>query len=168
MILNAQTYVPTQEEEEKEGPRLPGPHEDPRGTPGVKGPAAERAQAVGSISHLMERRYRLRANEDFQRVRNEGRTWAHPLLVLCSLPNRLPHSRFGFSVSRRVAKATVRNRVKRVMREAVRLRLPSITSGYDLIFIARAPVVGATFRDVETAIEELLSQAGLLRRPGDR
>lgn len=44
MVIDyAQTDLSTQEEKETEGPRLPGPHEDPRGTPGVKGPATERA-----------------------------------------------------------------------------------------------------------------------------
>lgn len=111
----------------------------------------------------MERRCRLRENEDFQKVRQEGRSWTQPLMVLCALPNGLSYSRFGFSVSRRVGKATVRNRVKRMMREAVRRRMPEIPLGQDVIFIARAPIAKAPFPEVETVVQRLLSQAGLIK-----
>lgn len=84
-------------------------------------------------------------------------------MVLCLLPNGLSHSRFGFSVSRRIGKATVRNRVKRMMREAVRRRISEIPPGQDLVFIARAPIARAPFREVETTVERLLSQAGLIK-----
>jgi len=114
----------------------------------------------------MERRYRLREDRDFQGVRQEGASWPHPLLVLFALPNGLSHNRFGFSVSRRIGKATVRNRLKRLVREAVRKRLPHIAPGYDLVFLARSAVAGADFRQVEAAVEGLLGQAGLLRKEG--
>jgi len=112
----------------------------------------------------MERRYRLRENEEFQKVRQEGHSWAQPLAVLCVLPNGLSHSRFGFSVSRRIGKATVRNRVKRVMREAVRRRMSEIPPGHDLVFIARAPIARAPFQEVEAEVGRLLSQAGLIKK----
>ncbi len=110
----------------------------------------------------MERRYRLRDNEQFQRVRKEGRSWSHPLLVLCVLPNDLDHSRFGFSVSKRVGKAVVRNRAKRLLREAARLRHEIIAPGQDLVFIARSPIRNANLLEVDQAVGELLQQSGLL------
>jgi len=85
----------------------------------------------------MERRYRLTDNEQFQRVKKEGRSWSHVLLVLCALPNELDYSRFGFSVSKRVGKAAVRNRAKRLLRESARARQAAIAPGQDLVFIAR-------------------------------
>jgi len=110
----------------------------------------------------MEKRYRLRDNEQFQRVRKEGRSWSHPLLVLCVLPNGLHHSRFGFSVSKRVGKAVVRNRTKRLLREVARLRQDMIAPGQDLVFIARTPIKEADLLEVDRAVEKVLRQAGLL------
>jgi ribonuclease P protein component len=109
----------------------------------------------------MERKYRLRLNVDFQRVRKKGRSWANNLMVLCALPNDLEHSRFGFAVSKRIGKAAVRNRVRRRMREAVRLRHISISEGWDVVFIARSAIAYARYADISRAVEDLLRRASL-------
>jgi ribonuclease P protein component len=111
----------------------------------------------------MERRYRLKLNADFQRVRQKGKSWVNRWIVLCALPNDLEHSRFGFAVSKRIGKSVVRNRIRRRMREAVRLHRPAIVDGWDLVFIARAPIVDATYSDIYHAVEELLRRADLFR-----
>ena len=111
----------------------------------------------------MKKRSRLRKNLDFQRVRREGRSWAHPLLVLCALRNDLGYSRFGFSASKRVGGAVVRNRVRRLMREATRLRQAMIADGWDVVIIARQPMREANFYQVDRAVEQLLRRAGLLK-----
>jgi len=83
------------------------------------------------------------------------------------LPNDLEHSRFGFSVSHWVGKAVVRNRAKRLTREATRLRQGDIKEGWDLVFIARNPIREADFRQVDQAVEQLLRRAGLLKTAGE-
>ena len=70
--------------------------------------------------------------------------------------------RAGFSVSKKVGKATVRNRVKRLMREGLRANLMQVKPGYDLIFTARPPAARATFGEIRQAIEELLMRGALL------
>jgi len=111
----------------------------------------------------MEKRLRLRKNSDFQRVYRKGHSWAHPLLVLYALRNDLGYSRFGFSASKRVGGAVVRNRARRLMREAIRLRQAMIADGWDVVIVARRPMGEANFHQVDQAVEQLLRRARLLK-----
>jgi ribonuclease P protein component len=73
--------------------------------------------------------------------------------------------RVGFSVSKKVGKATVRNRVKRRMREAVRSRLSAVRPGHDLLFVARPAAAGATFLQLGESVEYLLRRTRVLSQP---
>jgi ribonuclease P protein component len=112
----------------------------------------------------MRRKYRLRANADFQRLRREGRSFVHPLLVALTLPNGLEHSRFGFAVGRRLGKAVDRNLLKRRMRESVRVRIQrdEIAGGWDIVLIARRGAPNAPFHQVDEAIGLVLRRAGVV------
>ncbi|HYY87615.1 MAG TPA: ribonuclease P protein component [Chloroflexota bacterium] len=111
----------------------------------------------------MKREQRLRSAADFQRAREAApRAWAHPLLVLYAAPNDLPVSRIGITVSSRVGKAVVRNRVRRRIREAARVLVPVLPPGRDLLFIARPPSANASWVELKEAVERVLTRAGLL------
>lgn len=112
------------------------------------------------------RKFRLRKRRDFERVYREGRSWSHPLLILRAHPNGLEHSRFGFVASKRLGKAVVRNRARRLMREATRLRVEKIAPGWDVVLIAREPLLKADFRHIGEALEQLLRRAHLWREAG--
>lgn len=114
----------------------------------------------------MNRRYRLTDGERLQQVRREGASQAHPLIVLCWLPNGQPVSRCAFVVSRRIGKAVVRNRARRRMREAVRLMWDAVQPGWDLVWIARTAIVKAEFVELQAACLRLLRGARLLAATG--
>lgn len=118
----------------------------------------------------MRKRNRLRANADFKRVRRKGRAFVHRLLVLAVAANGLEQSRFGFVVGRRIGKAAERNRVRRRMRESVRLRLQKgeIAAGWDVVLVARSPIRGASFHQVDEAIGLMLRQAAELQTSSQR
>ncbi len=109
----------------------------------------------------MKRADRLTKSVQFATVYNEGSTRADRLLVLKALPNQLEISRFGISVSKRVGSAVVRNRVKRVLREI--LRLEAYSPGWDFVFIARNPAAESKYRDLKESALKLLSRAGVSR-----
>lgn len=93
-------------------------------------------------------------------VYNKGSSWVNNLLVMKALSNGLALSRYGFSVGRRVGKAVVRNKVKRLLREI--MRSTSLQPGWDIIFIARSYTAGVNYAELEAAVRTLLSRAGLL------
>jgi ribonuclease P protein component len=116
----------------------------------------------------VKRRYRVRSNARFQEIRQKGRSLSNDLAVLCALPNGLPYSRFGFSVSARIGGAVQRNRIKRQLREAVRLRMAEVSPGWDVIFIARRPIRDARYEQMDRACARLLRRAHLLEPGADR
>lgn len=99
---------------------------------------------------------------EYALVYSKGSSLVSDLVVMKTLPNGLTLSRYGFSVSRRVGKAVVRNRVKRLLREI--LRLTSLQPGWDIVFIARPLAAGANYTRLEKSVKVLLSRAGLLSR----
>ncbi|MDQ3702697.1 MAG: ribonuclease P protein component [Chloroflexota bacterium] len=114
----------------------------------------------------MEPQHRLRAAKDFERARKQGRSWGSALLVLHAVHLPLPHqaTRCGFSVSRRVGGAVVRNRVRRRLRDIVRRRMSVLPAGWLLVITARPPAAKAPTTELTLALDGLLQRAGLRSR----
>ena len=85
---------------------------------------------------------------------------ANQLLVIRVLPNGLDRSRFGFLVSKRIGKAIVRNRLRRRLREAV--RLAPVKAGWDAVFIVRIGAERAKYQQLKQATDNLLRRTRLL------
>jgi ribonuclease P protein component len=112
----------------------------------------------------VKRAFRLRQATDFSRVRRNGKSFQHPLVVLVALPNAEGTLRIGVSAGRAVGTAVVRNRAKRQLRASIDRLLPYLASGWDLIFLARAPIGVAHFDNISTGVSSVLHRAGLLQR----
>ncbi len=115
---------------------------------------------------MLPKEHRLTHTREFTRVRRFGRSSGGPVLALYVLPTRSRAIKAGFSVSKRVGKATVRNRVKRLLREAVRHRLPEIKPGCDLVFIARPAASQATYDQMTEAVLAALRRTHALQPAG--
>lgn len=108
---------------------------------------------------------RLRRAREFERVRQQGRTYRSPLLLLGVAPALEPHrptARCGLLVSRRLGKAVVRNKIRRRLREIMRRTLPLVAPEWDLVLIARPAAATASFSALVETVVELLRRARLL------
>lgn len=113
----------------------------------------------------MRRELRLRRKNDFDNVFRKGRSWNNELLVLRSIPNDLPHNRYGFITSKRLGKAVVRNRTRRRIREVMRV-LPLATS-WDVVISAKTKAATADFHQLRASVMDLVTRAGLLTEGAD-
>lgn len=112
-------------------------------------------------SEVMRGEQRLTKRRQYALVYRDGRSWVNSLVVMKALPNGFTLSRYGFSVSRQVGKAVTRNRVKRRLREI--LRLTPLEPGWDIVFIARPVAAAADYASLKESVRGLLSRAGLLK-----
>jgi ribonuclease P protein component len=112
----------------------------------------------------MNRRFRLTSSTDFKRVRRNGKSYAHPLVILILDRNHLDRSRFGVTTTRTLNSAVARNRAKRRLRESLRPRLDQVESGWDCIWVARSGVPDAAWPELQSAVDDLLDRSGVLAR----
>jgi ribonuclease P protein component len=109
---------------------------------------------------------RLRSSTDFERVRREGRSHAHPLVVLIACRQAASgESRVGYAAGKAVGGAVRRNRAKRLLREAVRSLSAAIPPGWDILLIARAPIVACKLPQVQPVVAQLMKKAHVLSPP---
>ena len=104
----------------------------------------------------------LTKRDQYELVYKKGSSWVSNLVVMKALSNQLSLSRYGLLVSKRVGKAVTRNRVKRLLREV--LRLKPLEPGWDIVFIARSGAASASYAELERSVVGLLSRARLLRK----
>jgi len=107
--------------------------------------------------------YRLPLKTEFFRIKKAGRYLNGELLtILYTLSPTAENPRFGFIVSNKISnKSSKRNRIKRLLREAVRSLIPDIKKNYDFIIIAKPKILGKSLVEIKKELQELFNNLAI-------
>jgi len=168
---DGQADISAQEATSRQGARLPRPDED-RGRP-TRARDATREGSEAALGLTVDRSHNplrldmLSRPGDFARLAEGGIARSHPLLVGRFVRNGLDHTRFGFATGKRLGGAVIRNRVRRRIREALRVIAPSFQPGWDVLIIARPAIVEADHDALVGALRRVLRSGGVLGGPSE-
>ena len=132
----------------------------PGSSPGSRSKAAD-SLTVGRGAPL-PRLVMLSRPQDFAALQGSGTTRSHPFLTARFRRTDLETTRFGLSTGRALGGSVVRNRVRRRLREALRVMAPSFQPGWDVLIIARPAIVEADHDTLVGVLRRTLVKGGVL------
>lgn len=113
----------------------------------------------------MKKAYRIKKNEEFQKILNNGQSFANRQLVLYYLHKESQtHFRVGLSVGKKIGNAVKRNEVKRYLRHALIELEDQINPNYDLVIIARKPTSSMGFFEIKKSLSHVLKRSNMFRQ----
>ncbi len=114
---------------------------------------------------MLPKKNRLVKKNDFERILKFGDSFFIRILGARVLGNRAGGTRVGFIVSNKIAKkANKRNRLKRRLREIIRLKLKEkkIKPGYDFVLIARSGILEKNYTQLDQEVGFVLKKLRIL------
>ena len=114
---------------------------------------------------MLAKQHRLKKDKDFELVFKKGKAFNGKFLFLKVIKrNNLEVSRFGLIVGTKISKkATIRNKIKRRLRDVIRKKLEDIKPGFDVVIGAKTRIVDKSYQDIKEELEGLLEKTGVLK-----
>lgn len=112
---------------------------------------------------------RLTRQGDIDRVRRQGQAY-HTRFFVALIASGIDasridkRSRIGVVAGKRVGGAVKRNRAKRLLREGLRPLYPHIAQGWDILLMARPPILEASSTQVSVSLDKMLCKSNLISR----
>ena len=101
--------------------------------------------------------HRLKKKKQFTYIYKKGKRVSNKFLTLFVLTSKYKSYKIGYSVSKKIGKATVRNKVKRRLKEIVRLSsLPQ--SNFNYVLMAREGIENLDFKNLEKQVKDIFSK----------
>ncbi|MGX7197393.1 ribonuclease P protein component [Enterococcus olivae] len=110
----------------------------------------------------MRKAYRVKKEKEFQKVFQEGQSFANRKFVVYLLPNDQPHFRVGISVGKKIGNAVTRNAVKRKIRASIFAMKDQIDPQLDFIVIARPSVSDLPSQEVYSNLLHVFKLAKII------
>lgn len=109
----------------------------------------------------------LKENNLFRRLYAKGKSTVNGHVVIYCRKNNSAENRIGYTVSKKLGHAVVRNRVRRRLREIYRLHEADFRPGYDIVVVARSNAVSASYARLERSFMTAAGKLGLLEKRDD-
>lgn len=110
----------------------------------------------------MKRKYRITRANDFKRVRQNGKAYTHPLVVILVSKEPDDEKRIGIIVGKAVGNAVMRNLVKRRIRSIADEFIQQFNRNAEILIIAKPPIASADFSQIRQALLDGMRKAELL------
>lgn len=107
----------------------------------------------------------IKKNHEFRRLYSKGKSAANPWVVVYCRKNGRGYNQLGITVSTKIGKAVVRNRIRRRLREIYRLDEAGLKKGLDIVIVARMRCRGSQYRELEHAVRKAFAKLGLYASP---
>lgn len=108
---------------------------------------------------MLDKSNRLKKRKSFNYIYKAGKCISTPSLNIIFVPNKLPKTKIGFSVSKKVGKAHTRNLIKRRLRASVRSHIKEIDSRLNYIFVAKSSIIDLSYADIDKIVVYLIEKA---------
>ncbi|EAE1668870.1 ribonuclease P protein component [Listeria monocytogenes] len=113
----------------------------------------------------MKKKYRIKKNDDFQKVFRRGKSFANRQFVVYTLKQEgSNHFRIGLSVSKKIGNAVCRNRIKRYIRQSFHELESQLNPENEYIIIARKPAANMDFHEVKKSLIHVLKVGRVLKQ----
>ncbi len=113
---------------------------------------------------MLARENRLKRKKDFEQVFKKGKSFREDFLVLKIRRSEIGETRFGFIISKKVSKKAVsRNKIKRMLSEAVRLKIDRLKRDADIILISLPGIEKKDSQEINKDIDKLLKRANIYK-----
>lgn len=103
----------------------------------------------------------IKKDRQFRYIYSRGKSFANKKLVIYYIKNNDEKLKVGISISKKVGKAVVRNRLRRLIKENIRIN-QNLKSGYSMIFLARVGSDDLDFNTMKSSINHLLKRCDLI------
>ena len=157
--------IPAQEAPEKQGSRIPQENEHCQRQKGsCQKTCKGQSQTYSLSSNQAMKTAVLRDNRDFQRLYHRGKKCVSGMFAVYYRQNGIPQTRIGITAGKKLGCAVERNRIRRQIREIIRLSPEALSPGYDIVIVARSRAIGKAWRDQQEDLLGLLKSGGLFCR----
>ena len=106
---------------------------------------------------------RLRKRKEFAYLYNNGNAKHTANLTIVYLPTKHREIKIGFSITKKIGKANVRNLIKRRLRDIVKDLVCNMPDEFNVVFIAKAGIENLSYQELKKQVETCISKAGLFK-----